>query len=137
MKLLFEKKTTLFYILSAILLTTVLLIFYENNQKVIGSNMILMHSQDVINKSDEVQIEALNIETGFRGYLLSKNETFLKSFYDAETKIYTDLSLLESLTKDSESQQNRIDELKKLVNNRIVFTKKNIAARQQNLWNDS
>ena len=137
MKLLFEKKTTLFYILSAILLTTVLLIFYENNQKVIGSNMILMHSQDVINKSDEVQIEALNIETGFRGYLLSKNETFLKSFYDAETKIYTDLSLLESLTKDNESQQNRIDELKKLVNNRIVFTKKNIAARQQNLWNDS
>ena len=79
MKLLFEKKTTLFYILSAILLTTVLLIFYENNQKVISSNTILLHSQNVINKTDEVLIDALNIETGFRGYLLSKNEIFLAS----------------------------------------------------------
>ena len=58
MKLLFERKTTLFYILSAILLTTVLLIFYENNQKVIGSNMILMHSQDVINNSIEQTVIA-------------------------------------------------------------------------------
>ena len=115
MKLLFEKKTTLFYILSAILLTTVLLIFYENNQKVISSNSILLHSQNVINKTDEVLIDALNIETGFRGYLLSKNQIFLASFYDAETKIHTDLNLLKSLTKDNKSQQIRIDELKKSV----------------------
>ena len=137
MKFLFEKKTTLFYILSAILLTTVLLIFYENNQKVIASNNILMHSQDVINKSDEVLIDVLNIETGFRGYLFTDDEIFLEPFYAAETKIYTDLNLLKSFTKDNKSQQNKIDGLKKSVINRIVFTKKNIKAKRQNLLNDS
>ncbi|TRX22364.1 PAS domain S-box protein [Flavobacterium franklandianum] len=137
MKLLFEKKTTLFYILSAILLTTVLLIFYGNNQKVSSSNTILMRSQDVINKSDEVLIDALNIETGFRGYLLSNDETFLQPFYNAEIKIDTDLNQLKSLTKENISQQNRIDILKKSVNDRLVFTRKNIEAKKQNLFKDS
>ena len=137
MKFIIEKKTTLFYILSAILLTTVLLIFYENNQKVTSSNTILMHSKDVIAKSDEVLIDALNIETGFRGYLLSNDKTFLQPYYNAETKIDTDLNQLESLTKDNISQQIRIDVLKKSVSDRLVFTRKNIEAHQQNLLNDS
>jgi PAS domain S-box-containing protein len=137
MKFIIEKKTTLFYILSAILLITVLLIFYENNQKVIASNRVLMHTQDVINKSDEVLIDALNIESGFRGYLLSDDDTFLQPFYNAEIKINTDLNKLKSLTKENNSQQNRIDILKKSVNDRLIFTRKNIEAQKQNLLNDS
>ena len=136
MKFIIEKKTTLFYILSAILLTAVLLIFYENNQKVIASNTIQMHSQDVINKSDEVLIDILTIETGFRAYLLSDDEAFLQPFYTAETKIYNDLNQLKSLIKDNKIQQNRIDILKKTINDRLVFTKKNIQAQKQNLLSD-
>ena len=136
MKFIIEKKTTLFYILSAILLTAVLLIFYENNQKVIASNTIQMHSQDVINKSDEVLIDILTIETGFRAYLLSDDENFLQPFYTAETKIYNDLNQLKSLIKDNKIQQNRIDILKKTINDRLVFTKKNIQAQKQNLLSD-
>ena len=98
MKVLFETKTTLFYILSAILLTSVLLIFYENNQKVVASNTGLIHSQEVINKSDEVFIDALTIETGFRGYLLSGDEGFLEPFYVSKTEIFTDIDFLKSLT---------------------------------------
>lgn len=137
MKFIIQKKTTLFYILSAILLTTVLLIFYENNQKVISSNAILMHTQEVINKCDEVQIDALNIETGFRGYLLSNESTFLQPFYQAETKIDIDLKKLKLLTKDNIIQQNRIVVLRKSVNERLVFTRKNIEAKKQNLLNDA
>ncbi|NDP26666.1 MAG: PAS domain S-box protein [Flavobacterium sp.] len=137
MKFIFQRKTTLFYILTAILLTTVLLIFYENNQKVIASNVTLMHSQEVINKNDEVLIDLLNIDTGFRGYLFSREESFLQPFYVAETKIYADLNQLKSLTKDNKSQQNRIKILKKDVDERLFFTKKNIAERRQNLSNNA
>ncbi len=137
MKFLFETKTTLFYILSAILLTTVLLIFYETNQKVIDSNKVLVQSQEIINNSDEILIDALNIETGFRGFLISGDETFLEPFYRAKANIFYDLNLLKSLTKDNKSQQYKIEQLKKLVEDRLVFTQKYIADRRQNLLNDS
>ena len=137
MKFIIEKNTTLFYILSAILLTTVLLIFNENNQKVIASNISLRHSQNVINKSDEVLIDALNIESGFRGYLLTDDETFLQPFYSAQIKIYTDLNQLQSLSKDRSSQNSRIVILKKLVEDRLVFTRTNILAKKENFLNDA
>ena len=137
MKLTLEKQTTFFYILSAIILISVLVTFYNNSQKVIASNDKMMHTHQVINKSNDVLIDALNIETGFRGYLLSGEEIFLQPFNSAEGKINADLEKLMSLTIDNPSQQNRIDLLKKAVSERLVFTKKNIAIRKQNLLNDS
>ena len=137
MKLTIEKKTTFFYILSAIILIPILVTFYNNGQKVIISNDKMMHTHEVISKSNEVLIDALNIETGFRGYLLSGEDIFLQPFKSAETKIYVDLDELTSLTKDNLAQQKRIDLLKKAVTERLIFTKKYIAIKKENLLNDS
>ncbi len=137
MKFTLEKQTTFFYILSAIILTSTLVTFYNNGQKVIASNDKMIHTHEVISKSNDVLIDALNIETGFRGYLLSGKAGFLQPFNSAETKIYTDLDELTLLTKDNPAQQNRIVLLKKTISERIVFTNKYIAIRKQNLLNDS
>ncbi len=137
MKFKLEKITAIFYILSAIILTSILVIFYNNGQKVIASNERMVHTHQVISKSNDIQVEVLNIETGFRGYLISEDEAFLQQFKDTETKIFTDLSQLNLLVKDNPIQQNRITSLKRIVNDRLVFTKTNIETRRQNLLNDS
>ncbi|WP_185965306.1 CHASE3 domain-containing protein, partial [Flavobacterium franklandianum] len=127
MKLLFEKKTTLFYILSVILLTTVLSVLYLNNQKEIASSKKLLHNQEVISKSNEVLLDVLNIETGFRGYLLSGNSVFLEPYNLSKNKVNANLDTLDILTKDNPNQQNNVLLLKKKVEERLNFTEKYLA----------
>ena len=129
MKFIFEKNTTLFYILSAILLTTVLSILYLNNQKEIASSKKLLHNQEVISKSNEVLLDVLNIETGFRGYLLSGKNVFLEPYNRSKNKVNANLDTLDILTKDNPNQQNNISLLKKKVADRLDFTEKYLAAK--------
>jgi PAS domain S-box-containing protein len=137
MKYILEKKTTLFYILSVIILGTVLLIFYKNSQKVIASSGIMMHTQEVISENNEVLLNVLNIESGFRGYLFSGNEAFLGTYNESLTKASGNLNKLTALTKDNPNQQINVALLKKEVNDRIIFSEKYIEARRNNSLNDS
>jgi PAS domain S-box-containing protein len=137
MKFIFEKNTTLFYILSVILLTTVLSVLYLNNQKEIASSKKLLHNQEVISKSNEVLLDVLNIETGFRGYLLSGNNVFLEPYNLSKSKVNANLDTLDILTKDNPSQQNNINLLKKKVADRLDFTEKYLAAKSPHSLSNS
>lgn len=135
MKFIFEKKEFLFYVLSAVLLSTVLAIFYLNNQKDIASTKKLIHTQEVISKSNEVLLDVLTIETGFRGYLLSGDSVFLESYNEFKSKTNTNLESLTVLTKHSKNQEIRIAVLKKTVAERLVLIEKYIANKDHFLLN--
>ena len=137
MTFIIEKKTTLFYILSAILLTTVLVIFYVNGQKDIASTKKLIHTQEVINKSDEVLLDVLNIESGFRGYLLSGNKIFLEPYNKYKILTSSNLDELEALAKENPNQQSRIALLKNTVAQRLAFTERYVTATHPTLLNDA
>lgn len=113
MKFILEKSTKLFYIISTILLITVLVIFYANSQKEIASSRKLLHTQVVISKSNEVLLDVLNIETGFRGYLLSGKREFLLPYEQSKTNVNANLDTLELLINDNPSQQINLILLKK------------------------
>ena len=137
MKFILEKKTKLFYIVSTILLITVLGIFYANSQKEIASSKKLLHAQEVINKNNEVLLDVLNIETGFRGYLLSGNKVFLEPYNESKNKVNANLDTLEMLTRDNPNQQENITLLKKKVADRLEFTEKYLAAKSPVLLSNS
>ncbi|HEY6144144.1 MAG TPA: PAS domain S-box protein, partial [Flavobacterium sp.] len=137
MKLIFEKNTSLFYILSAILLSTVLAIFYINNQKEIDSTRKMIHTQEVISKSNEVLLDVLNIETGFGGYLLSGDAVFLEPYNEAKIKINSNLEVLSTLTKDNPKEQIRVGVLKKAVANRLISTNQYVADQKTILLNNA
>ena len=137
MKFILGKKTTFFYIVSVLILTTVLFVFYANSQKAIASNERMMHAQRVIGKSHDVLLDALNVETGFRGFLLTRDESFLEPFNAGQAKIYSDLDTLTSLTKDSPSHQTQIDALRRVSGERVAFTQKYIDEQRQNELDDS
>ena len=137
MTFILEKRTKLFYIVSTILLTTVLAIFYANSQKEIASSKKLLHTQVVINKSNEVLIDVLNIETGFRGYLLSGNKVYLAPYVLSKSKVNANLDTLELLIKDNPNQEINLTLLKKKVADRLRFTEKYLAAKTPSLLTNS
>ena len=136
MKFILGKKTTFFYILSAIILSILLLVFYINSQKTNASNERMMHAQKVIGKSNDVLLDAINVETGFRGFLLSKDESFLEPFNVGQAQIYNDIDTLISLTKNTPSHQIQTAALKKVSEERLAYTQKHIEGQRQNVLND-
>lgn len=137
MKFLFDKKTSLFYILSVSVLTTVVFIYYLNTRKAIESSDIMLHSQEVIGKNNEVLFGTINIETGFRGFLLSGDEKFLESYNSAKAKTNTDIDQLAKLTANNPKQQSNILILKKDLNNRILFTEEYLDSKEQSFLNNT
>ncbi len=132
MKFLSDKKITFVLSLAIAALIAVLVIFFLSNKKVKSTSDIVTHTQNVLQKSDHVLLDILNIETGARGYLLTVNEIFLDPLIKAETTIHTDLSSLTTITQDNPNQQVRIDSLKKLAEERLVLAKKMVAEKRQN-----
>ena len=136
MNFILGKKTTLFYILSVFILTTVLFVFYISSQKAIASNQRMLHAQKIIDKSHDILLDAINVETGFRGFLLSSDELFLEPFNVGQANIYKNIDTLVSLTKDTPNHQVQIAELKKVSDEKIAFTKTHIEEQRRNALGD-
>jgi PAS domain S-box-containing protein len=137
MKLTLEKRNLIFLLIAVIALISIIVIIFYNDQKVKSSNDSVEHAQEVIRKSDNIFSDILNIESGSRGYILTGNQTFLTHFNIALTEINRDLLKLTELTKDNPNQRQKIDLLKKMIEERLVFTKYSIEVRNQSGLNNA
>jgi CHASE3 domain sensor protein len=73
------------------------------------------HTAEVISSIQTVQTTLLNAETGQRGYLLTKNTTYLEPYQDALLTIDRQLDNLEDLVADNDTQVQRVRQLRVLV----------------------
>ena len=135
MKFTIDNKTTLFYSLAATVLVSILVIFYYTEEKAKSKSILVEHSWEILQKSDSIMLNILNIETGFRGYLLTGNESFLEPSTKSVKTIEYNLAELTVLIKDYPDRQNKIGLLKKAVEARVLFTLKYIEIKKQNKWN--
>ena len=71
-------------------------------------------------------------ETGQRGFIITGNEKFLKSYNLAIEKLKTSFVPLRNLTMDNTKQQHAINKLQNFSELKKVFMKKNIALRKEN-----
>jgi signal transduction histidine kinase len=78
--------------------TIVTVSFLYLAQKVETEMQQVMRVQELIRLSDANQKTLIDMETGFRGYLLAENETFLQPYYNGIQKAAT---LLESMQRES------------------------------------
>lgn len=74
------------------------------------------HTNQVTAKANATQKLLLDMETGFRGYLLTGRQEFLKPYEQANTQIDSSLDELKRLVADNPSQVQRAAELKVQVN---------------------
>ncbi len=72
------------------------------------------HSDQVIANARQVMRNIVEMETGFRGYYLTYDPTFLDPYNDNRSKVTEQFNHLQELTADNPSQQLRVRQLRDL-----------------------
>ncbi len=115
----FLDKTTYFFILAGIIFSTGLIVFYYNNQKIKTSSDLINQTHTIIQTSNKLLLDMLNIETGSRGFYLTRNKLFLEPFNIGMKSIRGDIETLKELNKNNPKQHDRIDSLEHFINQRL------------------
>ncbi|REG92819.1 sensor histidine kinase [Algoriphagus antarcticus] len=79
----------------------------------------VMHTTEVLQRTDQLYSSILERETNIRGYGLTGNEEFLTNYHQSNVDAELLLSQLQALTMDNAQQQNNIEELRGLINTRV------------------
>jgi signal transduction histidine kinase len=88
------------------------------------------HARRVLQNVEEVRGVLIVVENSQRGYTLTGDESFLKSFDKNVSTLDQLMHELDSSTVDNEIQQANIDSLRPLIQQQIEFTKNVIATRR-------
>ncbi len=95
---------------------------------------LVEHTHVVLNRLEQVQVQALNVQTGSRGFALSGDPAFLAPFDDGVARIREAFAALRTLTRDNPAQQARLDRLVPVVDREIaLMTRRNEARRTEGL----
>lgn len=88
------------------------------------------HSYQVINQLDDLQVQFLNVETGQRGYTITREKSFLEPYFAGTAKIPEHLSGMRTLIADNKSQQELLAKLEPIVAERLAFAKEIVELEQ-------
>ncbi len=95
------------------------LIAFFTNQALRGNAetaQLISHTMQVIQEAQSLLSSAKDAETGQRGFLLTRDESYLTPYRDARANIPSELKTARALTVDSPEQQRRLDALEQLLN---------------------
>ncbi|MET3436292.1 CHASE3 domain-containing protein [Sphingomonas sp. 1185] len=109
-----SKKLTL--CLGAIIAITVGVdgVILSNAGKVKSTTEINEHTYKVIATADDIVTNMVNQETGYRGYLVSGNDDFLKPYHKGWTDFSQAWTEVKAMTSDNPAQQSRLDDIRRL-----------------------
>jgi signal transduction histidine kinase len=79
----------------------------------------LIHTEEVLQSTDKLYATILERETSIRGYLLTGNENFLANYEYSKANGKEFFNDIIELTKNNPIQQNHLDELNKLMKQRL------------------
>lgn len=103
-------------LLASTLIVLALVISYLNMQRVKSTSDNTLHTQNVINLTNELLIDIIDKQNGVRGYIISGNERFLQPYNNSISLENEHFSELIELTKDNAQQVSRLDTLKRFIN---------------------
>ena len=108
------------YGLSLLLLLISAVVSYISINKLLESTQWVNHTHEVSMKVEQVISLMKDAETGQRGFLLTKDESFLKPYYGAYDSTMERINEVKSLTHDNSAQQVHADLLKSLAQKRFT-----------------
>jgi signal transduction histidine kinase len=97
---------------------------YHSNKKMLDSAKWVDHTIQVINLSEKTLSLTKDIETGARGYVITKDSDFLEPILIAKNVVFKNIAALKTLTQDKISQQVLLDSLEFYIQKRITFSDK-------------
>lgn len=92
---------------------------YISIRNLLDSAEWVNHTNEVIQKLNEINIGLKDAETNQRGYLLTNEENFLNPYQESQRRATTSLLAVQELTMDNAPQQVSVVELKRLLNERL------------------
>ncbi len=101
------------------------------------NTILVNHTYEVLQSSDELLTNMVNAETGQRGFIITLNEEFLQPYYGSREKVNENLKHLKALTADNPSQQMRLDTLISLCTRRLDRLELGIGFGMNNKFNDA
>src|SRR5215475_6418088 len=106
------------------------LVSYRATRRLIDNERLVTHTYEVIAELEGVMDKMDDAETGERDYLLTGEESYLKSYQSAVDEIHARISRLGRLTADSAYQQARLPDLERQIADRLGNLKSRIDWRK-------
>lgn len=119
----FKNPYLIVLILSGIILLTLTAFFYNSKEKYISKNLV-EHTHQVIRSCNDLSMDLINHQASIRGYVITHDTTFLEAYMASLPNTKKHFSELRIITKDNLRQQNRLDTLETLINQRTELSKK-------------
>jgi len=128
-----QKKATLktLFLSSIIILLALTFLSYFQIKSFSESASWENHSKTVEITLEKIYSNILALESNLRGFVLSKNETFLISLNNRNAELNINLDLVQNLIKDDPTRMKKLSEIRNLVtSNRIFF--RELTTKSQN-----
>ncbi|MEH2050248.1 response regulator [Nostoc sp.] len=126
----FLKKVAAGFGLALAILVLIGTISYQSTQVLIHTSKKLNNTQLTINNLQELLSNIKDAETGQRGYILTKQDAYLKPYQTAIAKLAPEIKELRKLTADDSRQLSQLDTLEPLIAVKLNELKKTINLRQ-------
>jgi PAS domain S-box-containing protein len=107
----FRRALTRAIIYPVLLLVILIIIFLGQLSNVLSMNERVQHSNEVITQSSVVLKQLVDMETGLRGYLMTKDSPFLDPYENAQTTFDANFERLKTLAADNDSQVSSLQTL--------------------------
>jgi CHASE3 domain sensor protein len=115
----FGRRLGLGYALAALTLLLVALLGYQTTQHLVENDHWVTHTTIVRATIARLFANALEAETGQRGFVITGREDYLEPYTQAIAQIDRDYTDLRALVADNPAQQRRADALKQLIDKRV------------------
>jgi signal transduction histidine kinase len=120
------------YIIAFILLLTSYFMMFFTIQKLIKGTSVIEHTYMVVSKLGELKGEITDVETGARGYVITKDIRFLRPYNSGKKNIPLIFQQLKNLTADNKEQQNNLAELDYWIKIKMDYMMSGISTYQTN-----
>ncbi len=102
------------YILISALMIALAAVTYQGFNSLNRTAERVAHSQEVMRMANLMQGQMVDMETGERGFLITGNKKFLRTYNKGEKKFATLMAQLKKLVSDNPAQVKRLEEINKL-----------------------
>jgi PAS domain S-box-containing protein len=131
MRLNFNRNLQLGYGISILMLVVVGFTSYRTVQQLLDSNRAVAHSNLIMQQLERTISVMKDAETGQRGYLLTNRKAFLEPYNGAYREANGLVSQVAQLTIDNPKQQQNIQKIRRILQQRLTILQSLIVQRQQ------
>ena len=120
------KTPDLIFIILLVVLTLVSFISYIRIKELNTASDLVYHTNKINLKLNEILVNLINAETGQRGYLLTRDSSFLEPYEGSNEKVNRNISEIDSLVSDNIEQKKNLKTLSFLIDKKLVLLNKNL-----------